>query len=731
MIAAVDTRIAIIALLALSASSARAEPGLEFLDPWAISGSNTLRIEHYDTDGNTAASPYAFDGDQVYNEFNVRFSRRQSPWDLWRGEVNGVLNSSDYRSPDAGIVPERLSLVREKGDSAMPYRVEFGDYFGYFSYRSLQRSLKGAQIELQPRTGGGPWRHSIQFLAGANSPGWRRIEFNDDFSFGGSWMADHRQMGTVGLNVVRNYRDANPTLGTLRRSQTVWTAVGRTERDIGGWPMVFEGEIGHLEGDTDGTAGPASGQNQEGNGFFGQVSGKTNSPFTYRFRYERYDQHYQPAGSVITSDRRSAEGHLGYRLDSGVQLRGRVQSYRDGLESANPQDTTTRGFILSGPVLRDHVEGLTAYLDAYTQDVEDMAGGVNRDTKTMDLNLNKTLANGWNARMGLLFLSIDDNTGGGAGSDTRQISFAVDAPVSMHGFRGTVSPGIVLRDISGGANDGEEFFPTLALGAARGPHSLGFNLGYDVQDRDITGAVDTDTLSLAFNYQYTGRKDLLGLEINNVDRNADPGADTDAWRVSVFWTHYFDKPATRLASAQPIGAAPQVPAPGGTLSLTDLQPGMGLAEAQSRLQTANVSGGVPVTAGTTVYDAAVLPTIDQRQRVVVVTDADALERSALIIDFDDVGNTDTARQTFERVRRALVDRYGAPTSFFEQGDFSATLAGDVNSGRFIRVMEWEYASGVLRFGIPRRLDRRVRMELQFAKRFPAPQNTLWSIEAVR
>ena len=55
----------------------------------------------------------------------------------------------------------------------------------------------------------------------------------------------------------------------------------------------------------------------------------------------------------------------------------------------------------------------------------------------------------------------------------------------------------------------------------------------------------------------------------------------------------------------------------------------------------------------------------------------------------------------------------------------------MNADRFIRVVQWELPGGVLRFGIPRRLDRRVRMEIQYAARFADPLSTRWSIEAVR
>jgi hypothetical protein len=88
-------------------------------------------------------------------------------------------------------------------------------------------------------------------------------------------------------------------------------------------------------------------------------------------------------------------------------------------------------------------------------------------------------------------------------------------------------------------------------------------------------------------------------------------------------------------------------------------------------------------------------------------------------------------QTFERVRQALIRRYGAPSSVFNRGDFRPSLADDVNTDQFIRLSEWRTPEGIIRFGIPRRLDRIVRMEVQIARSFPDPTQTRWSFEDLR
>ena len=87
--------------------------------------------------------------------------------------------------------------------------------------------------------------------------------------------------------------------------------------------------------------------------------------------------------------------------------------------------------------------------------------------------------------------------------------------------------------------------------------------------------------------------------------------------------------------------------------------------------------------------------------------------------------------TFERIRNILIKMYGTPSLAFDRGDITLNLADDIRNGSFIRITEWILPGGIIRYGIPRRLDGQIRMEVQFAKSFPPVKDTLWSIEGVR
>jgi hypothetical protein len=110
---------------------------------------------------------------------------------------------------------------------------------------------------------------------------------------------------------------------------------------------------------------------------------------------------------------------------------------------------------------------------------------------------------------------------------------------------------------------------------------------------------------------------------------------------------------------------------------------------------------------------------------------DRIQRVALIVDFDDIGNKAASERLFRRIKEQLLDVYGSPRTFFNQGDFTSTLSRNLASGRFIRVMQWQQPSGMLRFGIPRRTDGQVRMELQMGQGFGSVKSSRWSMEEFR
>lgn len=707
------------------------------MEGWQVSGSNTLRFESYRLRGDPSAGPYQFDGGQYYDEISLNLLRQLSPFDTLRAQFFGVINESTYRATDRGLVPERVNLTREKGDAAVPYRFEFGDLFAYFSFRTLQRSLKGVQIELQPAPTASGLRQSVIFVAGANQPDWRQFQAAEDWTSGVSWLVENSTRTRVGANLLQNRRQANAGLGVPDRSQTVASLTGDHAWRWAGQSLRFEGELASLRGDHDGSqdaagmVAPASGQDRRGSGVFLQIGGRSDgAPLDYRLRFERYDQDFRPAGAVITPDRRSAEAHLSWRLSSGLTLRGRAQQFIDAMQSGNELDTTTYGVNLAGPLFSGTVAGLSASIDAFRQDLKKHDASIDRATLNLNASLTKPLPAEWVGNLGLFWQQVNDHVPGANDVRSTQLQLGATRAINLGGWTGSLTPGLALRRVSGDPLALREWSPALALALTRNAHHLSASYGYQKLRPDSAALATIEVNALRLDYRYVAGANTFGVEACAYDRQVTIGQFNDTYRLSVFWTHRFDKPAqaaTRQFSAS-IDSAGVLPRD--VTVLTAITPGVDFELTRLRLDDAGFRGAVR-QGNALVFEQRLLNEIEQRQRFAMIEDAGTVKRVVLVIDVDDADSARSLTQTYERVRKALLDRFGSPGMTFDEGVLSPTFIADLSAGRVSRVMEWQFDSGRLRLGIPRRLDGQVRIEIQYASSFGAPRDAAWSIDTLK
>ncbi|MBL1142494.1 MAG: hypothetical protein HND53_10725 [Proteobacteria bacterium] len=705
----------------------------QLLKDWHMYGSNTLRGSLYEADGPGAVSPYPFEGDMYFNELSVYLDKRNSQYDVMRAEVTGLLNLDDkYRASHNGIVPERMSFVRENGEANTPYRLEMGDHFAYFSYLTLQRSLKGMQVEFQPGWNNSRRRHSFVFTTGADESDWNSLTLKDNYTTGVSWLIQDQSLGSYNFNLVHNYRDNSVKLGTLQRKQYVASVAGEREFDLEEHNVTLEAEVAHFVGDHNGVTGALSGQDRAENGYFVQLSGQSKSlPWDYRYRVDYYGQDFQPQGAIVTADRRSFEMHHGWLHQSGIRSRGRVQFFEDALETTNTTSTRTYGVNFTGPLLKKYYPDVNGSLDAFMQKRDNQTGAIDTFTRNLNLSLTKPLRHGWVARTSVFLQNVDDESTTNADIFTRQFTLSADHAISIAGFKGVISPGILLRAIRKSTNFSTDASPTLAMSLNRGPHALRADYSGLFQGRDITtSGADIDTHQLNMDYQYSKRQHLFGLEANFFGRDTDITDSTDAYRISAYWTYNFDRPPVTVARTTTSQLSPGEVSVEVDATIIGLAPGATEDNVNTALSRAGISGGVSQS-GFVVYETPLLNDVFHRQRIALEFAVGSLERSALIIDFDNVGDRDTTLQTYERTKQTLIKQLGNPTRVFERGDFTTSFIGDVNAQRIIRIVEWSTPQGVIRFGIPRRLDGQVRMEIQHARKFPQIRDTLWSIEDIR
>jgi hypothetical protein len=681
-------------------------------DGWDWRAETNAKLEHYDTHGDAAGSPYPVSGTHGTLGVSLDAERRPNPYDFTRFQFTGTQSESRYYSQENGFFPERINLTQQSGTAAIPYQAQVGDYFGVFSFRTLQTSLRGGLVELQPQAG-----HSVMLLSGAAGQNYREFQWRDNNFNGASYLYENRNVGRFAANWVNNAR------GELRSN--VWSGAAEVPFNLPGQALRFETELARFSGDHD------AGRERQDTGYYGELSSRGAgglAPLDWRLRYEQYGKDYRPAGAVVSPDRISREAFAGWRFPAGPAVRGRVQAFRDGWDSGNLTKTDTQGLTLTGPLLAALAAGWTGNLEGYHQGVRNDLAPVDTRVYSLRADASRTFAGAYTLRLGYGYFDFDDRVNEPASSLTREVLATLSHGVRWAGWRAALSYGATLRRIDGGTSGASQHvLPLVSVSASQGRHNVLANLSYAYIDQAGNTAIDTRTSVLALAYRYAMPQDRLGAELTTNYRNPTPGARTEAYRFALTWTHFFEK-----AQFTPPGAAPLGPTPAGAaFDLRELAPGRPVASLQARLAQLGMRPSTAPAPGFLVYDYRVLDEITQRQRVVVRAAAGDIELSALLIEFEDVGNVDNMAQAFERVRQALIRRYGAPASVFNRGEFRPTLADDLQTEQFIRLTEWRAPEGVIRFGIPRRLDRTVRMEVQLARSFPAPTETRWSIEEVR
>ena len=714
------------ATLAACGAHAQVEPG------WELSGSNSVHAEYYRTNGDPNAGEYRDVRGQYFDDISVDFVRRYSKYDVVRGEFRGVANDSIYRASDRGFIPERVNVTREKGDGTIPYRAEAGDFFASFSLRTLHASLKGGQVDLQPLAFENDARSSIIFLSGTSQSSWRHLHGHDNWTTGASWLYQTTQPSHLSANVVHTYRQADTQLATPMRQQVIGSVAGDTSWQWGTQKLKLEGEAAGLRGDHEGFADatgavdPATGRDRRGTALFAQLSGASVPElYDYRLRFERNDRDFRPSQASVTADHRSEEAFAGWRLDGGRALTGKLQEVIDGLETGNELKTRTAGAKLEGP-------GSTWYIEAYRQAFTKRDASVDRAESNLTAYLAGRISPDWTGDMTLTLQDQRDRVPGAFDTRSTQLVLNAGREWSLLGWNGKISPTLTLRRVTGGPNAVNDVHPGLSVRLNRAPHAFSASYNYERLRPDATSVATVEVNQLQVCYTYTRGQDTIGLELSAYDRSVTIGQYNDTYRAAVYWTHTFGTAPARAAWIIPAGAYdPGASLPRGLslLLALALAPGADSDIAAARLEGAGYRG--LAQGGTRVYATRVIDDLDNRQRLVVEGDAGRVMRVGVIIDVPDANDANAVTQAYERVRKALLDRFGSPSTSYDQGAPGPTFVADLNAGRVVRAMEWRTAQGTLRLGIPRRMDGRVRIEIQHAERFPAAREGRWSFEDVR
>lgn len=681
---------------------------------WNVNGTISTRAELYGREGNEAASPFPDTGLFGAMDFTANFDRRLSDVETIEGDVGLLLNQSDYRSDEKGVVLERFRLEWQKGDARAPFRATAGDFFAFFSPRTVQRSVKGLELEFQPSIEGSDALHSVLIFAGLNSATYRGIDSDADVHAGLSWFVGQGDTSLAASSAL----NWNEGVGQDDVFNSTSSLAFETPLNLWDLNMTLEGEVAGFVGQNGQNA-----DNQGDLGVFFNASGRSDRlPLTWSLLYERYGEDFNPGGASIQSNRSTVEARATWRFPTGIRASGRLQRFDDNLEAANKTTTHVAGVGFSGPFLS--AQKVVGSLDSFISLTEDENNTTDQMAFNTRLDLNRPFDGGWTGRLGASMNLVSDDANNEL-RETYNLSVGASRSFDVRGVRIFASPSVFTTRTSGGNIDSWDVGPRVNLSASRGEHSA--NLSYALSTNLNAGGNDLISQNASASWRWSRGSHAVSVSADHIGRHPIGAEDTNSFRMGAFYTYSFSRPARDAIVAQTAG--------GGLGGITRVDPmsfppGMSMSDALTEADGLGLGEGI-VFGTARVYETVFLNGFDERQRFVLLANGAQLDLSAVIIDFNDTGRPDRVERTFERVRTALAQRYGPPVASFAEGSFSNNLAADLAAGEFIRIDEWRTPEGRLRFGIPRRLDNQVRMEIQHARRFPPTDDPQWSLEAVQ
>ncbi|MCW9033639.1 MAG: hypothetical protein OQJ97_05415 [Rhodospirillales bacterium] len=715
----------------------------DLLKDFTVNYNNTLSTALHRSSGDHGTRLYSTTGTETYNDFSLSIARQYDNFRSMSAMISGTLSASDYRYDDRGFVPERINLKFENGAAHTPFKAEAGDTFADFSIRTVQTSVKGAQIEFQPQSKNQKEFSSIQLFTGTAKTDWSKGNPKQDYYTGASYLVEMPDVGLFSINWVNNIKEQLSTTTTESKTQNVYSIAGEKEftipvanleviRDI--MPdqnIIAEGELSYFTGDHSETGVDGTDKEQNGKGYFFQLSGTNASPFSWRTRYERYSKDFAPAGAGIATGTQNIELHGAWRHESGLQTRIRRLLYTTNVDNSNPTFSKTWGVNFSGPFNTDYFphRKITGTADFFQERSETDYKDAVSVTRVADINLAAPMDYGWNGRAGLVIKSIVDVTTATGSSLTKEVSVGGDHALTYNNWKGTITPTYRLTQTKTNSTNTFGNNPTLSINMLNGQHSAG--MVASLTKNVVDNGNNYDEYSFDANYGYNLGAHTFRFEGNALKRETKSAGSNRDLRIGVSWNYNYDKPAGSTLADKGLGVvSPATVAESDTLDVKSLAPGLSLKDTLGRLDRLNIKDGAEQP-GERVFETRLIEEVPTRQRLVVQHSANTVNKTGAVIAFDNIANVAGTQRTFKQVRSALFAKYGQPSNVVEKGNFSATLATDIRNGEFVRIYEWKTPSGVIRFGIPKRLDNTVRMEVQHARSLPPTANSSWSMETVR
>jgi hypothetical protein len=680
-------------------------------------GWNTFTLEHYDVAGERSQGLYQNEGWQRHNDFGANFYGQYSPYQSMRGYVQGSANHSAYRGLHGGRLTS-ASLHYENGELGLPFRLDVGDFFATQSRRTLQRGLKGFQLEMQP--GGASLPQSLQVFWGRSAQDYD-VMFDDrkDYFYGASWLIESTFLGALSVSSVGYYDDgyqpasANDSSVGLGGNELVNSVAWYRSFAGENFTHLAELELAYLSGESQ------NNDSLNGTGAFFELSGYGGQGKNYLFSYERNNREFRPAGASVTADRETIDTQLGLPFYRGLNLRIRGQQYRDGFASDNALRTRIAGVNVAGKPL--HGRDLTINADLAFRAVSNVLNSVNRDDITLNLNLAMPVNENWRNRMQLQWQETDDYVSDEL-SHRYLLSLGADFSHTYSGWESLLSPTVnINEELDGTGGSSSNVSMGVAFNTQKNGHSIELSHRQNYFDSDRSSGQDSDVGQSRFAWRSELGSHVLGASYDLYRYNRDADSAVDSYKATMYWTFKFEKPD---APDQTI-----VQEEASLLSffaLDDLRlnqvydVSLHKALAEAGWSSAGQSGRFEL------FDGSLFKELQNVQTMVLEKAGSALRSANVLVAFSNFNFADN-RRDYERVLDLLIKQYGAPIQERSVGEFTADWRVKLNLREFERVAQWTTSSGSLRFGIASSSFGAARMELQLTPSATSMERKDWGL----
>ncbi len=434
------------------------------------------------------------------------------------------------------MVLETLRVSFEDGTRALPYRFQAGDAFTDFSRRTLQTTVRGLTVEIQPQTATG---QSLLFASGSGEASWDNTFDGDTGSLyynGISYLLSPTDGTTVVANFVNTRREtplrAQPLDGaddvaTFRNDSNVGSVYGET------WLGKFflEGEVAYL-------SGTQAEEDIDSSSFYAQVS-RNGGPLSWRVRYEDNGEDYRAPGATgVIADRRIGEFHGRYAFGRPGTIRGRAQFIKTRVAQPVPTRSDLYAVSYDGRPLRARsTMSFRASVDF-------------NDTRTEDDSaafLFTNFAVGVNDRVGAFTLGYrldirdqDNRVVAAAGRRLIDNNFNAGRPFSAAGARMNLRGGVVFRSQST-SSEYDQWSPTIDFSADWTRHRFGIHWSFLDQNFVLATVADLRYHNQRITYAFEYDAHTLSFELYQELRQPELTDNTDSLRLRFSYRYAFDR----------------------------------------------------------------------------------------------------------------------------------------------------------------------------------------------